>query len=479
LGENGQAFSAQEFAMVEETGRRSFLALATGAAAGSLLLPKLMRGEGAMTGSAGTAHALKLNVRDAEFGAKGDGVAKDTAALQAALDRCDVLGGGEVVVPAGSYLIGSVQLRSGTTLRLEEGAVLMGSGEMSDYAVTQVRWEGRWIAGHIGLVNAIDAKNVSVLGPGKIAGNPAVGGRPNKDQPLRHPALVEFVRCDGVHLSGFSTSYARMWNVHPTDCTNVRIEGLTIRSNTGNGDGIDVDSCRHVRISKCDIATGDDCISLKSGRGLEGYTLRQTTEDVVIEDCTFADNNFACIGIGSETSGGIRGVRVRNCRFTSAKTFAIYIKSRPGRGAFIEDIVAEDLDVSGMMGGFLRFNLLASGLLGEDPVPGLAGIPQGRNFVFRNVKVDDVPVLVDGAGVPVEKPLRGLVLENITGTCGKGITLANARGVVIQRVRVTGFAGPLLATANVTGVGLAGAAKADLLKAPEPVPERASAYELH
>jgi hypothetical protein len=234
-----------------------------------------------------------------------------------------------------------------------------------------------------------------------------------------------------------------------------------------------------VHISKCDIATGDDCISLKSGRGLEGYTLKQVTEDVTIEDCTFSDNIFACVGIGSETSGGIRKVRIRNCKFTGAKTFALYIKSRPGRGAFIEDIVAENLDVTGTYGGgLLRFNLLASGLVGEDPVPGRDGIPQGGGFVFRNIRVEDVPVLVDGAGVPAEKPLQGLALENISGKCKKGITLENARDVVIRNVHVTGFDGPLISTLNVTGVGLAGAAKAEPLKVPEPIAERTSPYKL-
>jgi hypothetical protein len=465
--------------------RRQFLARMAQTAAGAAMLPEFLSAQA--SSAAHVAHPVDvkpetmvmLNVREAPFSAKGDGTTKDTAAIQAALDRCGVLGGGEVLVPAGNYLVGSLQLRSKTTLRFAEGAVLLGSPEMSEYAVTQVRWEGMWIGGHVALVYAIDAHDVSVVGPGKILGNEALGGRPTQAAPLRHPALVEFIRCDNVYLSGFSTHYARMWNVHPSNCTNVRIEGLTIRSTTGNGDGIDVDSCRHVHISKCDIATGDDCISLKSGRGLEGHTLKQVTEDVTIEDCTFSDNIFACIGIGSETSGGIRKVRIRNCKFTGAKTFALYIKSRPGRGAFIEDIVAENLDVTGTYGGgLLRFNLLASGLVGEDPVPGRDGIPQGGGFVFRNIRVEDVPVLVDGAGVPAEKPLQGLVLENISGTCKKGITLENARGVVIRNVHVTGFEGPLLSTLNVTGVGLARAAKAEPLKVPEPIAERATPYKL-
>ncbi|SEG62905.1 Tat (twin-arginine translocation) pathway signal sequence [Bryocella elongata] len=425
-----------------------------------------------------TAGGVELNVRAESFGAVGDGATKDTVALQAALDRCAVLGGGTVVVPAGNYLTGSLQLRSHTTLRLDEGAVIVGSPEMADYAVSQVRWEGRWIPGHVALVYAIDAVKVAIVGKGKIAGCDALGGRPTKTAPLRHPALIEFLRCDGVTLDGFSTSYHSMWSVHPTASRNIRISNLFIRSTGGNGDGIDIDSCSDVLIERCDIATGDDCISLKSGRGEEAYVLGLATENVVIRDCTFADSIFACIGIGSETSGGIRNVKIERCKFTGAKTFALYIKSRVGRGHSLENITAEDLDVSRMAGGFLRFNLTASGLLGEDPVPGLDGIPNAKGLVIRNVRVKDVPVLVDGMNVHPLKPLEGFTLENVTGTCAKGITLTHARHVVLKDIHVTGYAGPLLSIADVTGRGLEGAVTIEAAKAPEVVVAPAVAYKL-
>ncbi len=467
--------------------RRKFLTRSAQAALGAAMLPELVRA----SADGSTAKAVvvapvtgagpaRLNVRDAMFGATGDGVTKDTVALQAALDRCAVLGGGEVLVPEGNYLTGSIQIRSNTVLRLAEGAVIVGSPEMDDYAVTEVRWEGRWIPGHIALVYAIDAMGVGVAGPGKIEGNKAVCGRPTKDKPLRHPALMEFLRCDGVHLRGFSTSYFTMWSMHPTASKNILIEDLVIRSVGGNGDGIDVDSCSKVVIRRCDISTGDDCISLKSGRGGDAFLNKMPTEDVLIQDCTFADAIFACLGMGSENSGGTRRVRVERCKFTGAKSHAIYIKSRPGRGAVLEDMTFEDLDVSGIKAGFLRINLLNSGLLGEDPVPGLAGIPEGRNFVFRSVRVVDVPVLVHALEISAEGPLDGLILENISGTCAKGIEIANAKHVVIKDVRVTGFTGPLVSILNVTGKGLegAGVASMDGVKTPDPVPEPAVPYKL-
>lgn len=422
------------------------------------------------------ARRLTLNVRD--FGAVGDGKTKETAAIQQALDRCSVLGGCEVLVPAGEYLTGAVALRSNTTLRLEKGATLLGTPDFADYPVTQVRWEGKWIQGHVGLIYAIDAEHIGVVGPGRIVGNAALGGRPTPQNPLRHPALIEPINCNDVRLEDFSTEYARMWSVHPTYTDNIFIKNLTIRSTGGNGDGIDIDSCKHVHIEGCDISTGDDCISIKSGRGMEGYTLLRTSEDILITGCTFADSIFACIGIGSETSGGIRNVRIEHCKFTHAQTHAIYIKSRPGRGAFIEDITATDLDVSGMVGGFLRFNFLGSGLQDQSPVPGLEGIPTLKNFHFSNVRVKDVPVLVDGTSVHPDKPLEGFSLINVTGTASKGISLANIRNAKLRDINVNGYTGPLLGVYNVTGSGLKGAAAIEAPKLPEPVPAPAVPYQL-
>jgi polygalacturonase len=326
----------------------------------------------------------------------------------------------------------------------------------------------------------MDANHTGIVGPGKLTGNQKVGGRPNQAYPLRHPALVEPIGCNDVRFEDFSTEQlGTMWCLHATYCENLLYKNLTIRSTSGNGDGIDIDSCKHVRIEGCDIATGDDCISIKSGRGEEAYQLLRTSEDVLITNCTFADSIFACIGIGSETSGGIRNVRIEHCKFTRARTFAIYIKSRPGRGAFIEDIVADDLDVAGTTGGFLRFNILNSGIQDQDPVPGDEGIPTIKNFRFSNVRLTDCPLLVDGTGIHPHKPLDGFWLTNVTGTCARGMSLVNIKNAVIRDVRVTGVTGPLISVNNVTGEGLEGAAQMDAPELPDPVREPAKPYILH
>jgi polygalacturonase len=417
---------------------------------------------------------LTLNPRD--FGATGDGVTKDTVALQLTIDRCAVLGGGEVVVPAGNYLSGALALRSNVTLRLEQDAVLNGSPDMADYPLAEVRWEGKWVKGYLGFISAMDAINIGLAGPGKIVASPAIKGRIERPSNLRLPALIEFTHCDLVHVHDLFTQQYGMWSIHPTYCQHVVFKNVVVNS---GADGIDVDSCQHVAIDGCSFDTSDDCISLKSGRGEEGHSLMAACEDVEISNCTFVDHNFACIGIGSESSGGIRNVRIFHCKFNGAHSHAIYIKSRPGRGAFIDAISATDLDVANTGAGFLRINNLNSGKSDEFNVPGDQGIPTFRNFSFTNIRVTNVPHLVQATEIHPLKPLDGLILGDITGTCAKGIELANVKNAKIGEIKVTGFNGPLLAIANVTGTGLTGAATIDAPKLPDPVPAPATPYVLH
>jgi len=384
------------------------------------------------------------NVRD--FGAVGDNTTKDTAAFQKALDTCAVNGGGDVVVPAGVYLIGSVQMGTQTFLRLAEGAVINGSPDLDDYPMMDIRWEGRTEQGRRSLIYAMNVDHIGITGPGTIQGNPAAAASQNP----RGALVLEPINCTDVLWDGFTVTQGGNWATHPTYCTDVVIKNLHI---TGRRDGIDIDSCKNVRIENCNVDTGDDSISLKSGRGMDGARLAKASENIVISNCTLRDRTFACIGIGSETSGGVRNVRIEHCHFISSGSSAIYIKTRIGRGGSIEDIIGDDLDV--LAGGFLQVNLISSGNqnTADDSVDGLVGYPLGRNFSFSNVRVA-CTTLVDITKISPDKPLAGLTLTNITGTCTKGITLANITGANLSGIKVTGMPGAMVTVNNVTGSGL-------------------------
>jgi polygalacturonase len=383
------------------------------------------------------------------FGATGDGATKDTAAFQHALNACADTDG-EVVIPAGKYLIGSLVIGPRTEIHFLPGATLVGSGEVTDYPTITIRWEGRWRAGHRALLFAQEADHIAITGPGEIIGNSPLGHLRNP----RGPCLIEFIRCADVRLDGFSTHYEKLWSIHPTDCRNFTARNLTIRSTLSNGDGIDVDSCLHTVIDHCDIDTGDDAIALKSGRGMEAFQLARPTQDVTITNCRLGSSIFAAIAIGTEMSGGVRDVRVSHCEFTRGQN-AIYIKSRIGRGGTIENIDIHDIIATNPK-CFLRFDLIERGIQDEHPVPGPLGVPR-----VRNVSVTDAtttcPTFVDGEWVPEEQPVDCVLLANITGAAKTGIRLANMIDVTLRNITVRVADGPLLRTHNVTGSGLEGA----------------------
>jgi hypothetical protein len=384
------------------------------------------------------------------FGAKGDGVAKDTAAFQKALDTCAVNGGGDVRVPAGTYLIGSIQIGNQTILRLEQGAVLQGSPDLDDYPVMDIRWEGRWQLGRRSLIYSANVEHTGIIGPGRIEGNPSGTNAPDGQ---RYPLVLEPISCNDVHWEGFTVVQGGNWATHPTYCTDMVIKSVTIN---GDRDGIDVDSCKNVRIDGCTISTGDDSISLKSGRGMDGARLGKPCENILITHCNLTDRTFACLGIGSETSGGVRNVRIEHCQLTAPRSDNIYIKTRIGRAGFNDNISGDDLDI--LAGNFLRINLVKGGnsSTADDPVEGLIGYPEGKNISFSNIRVT-CNILVRATEISALKPLNGLTLDHITGTCAQGITLANIVGANLSDINVTGFSGALLGIYNVTGSGLQGA----------------------
>ena len=266
----------------------------------------------------------------------------------------------------------------------------------------------------------------------------------------RGAVVLEPISCNDVHWEGFTITQGGNWATHPTYCSDVVIKNVNI---TGDRDGIDVDSCKNVRIENCDLNCGDDCISLKSGRGLDGARIGKPTEDVVITHCTLRGRRFAGVGIGSETSGGIRNVTIEHCQM-NCRTFGIYVKTRIGRAGVIENISGDDLDILG--GGFLKVNLVSSGNLNttDDPVEGDLGIPLGRNYTFSNIRVTNCPRLVDAKDISPKKPLDGFTLTNVSGNCTNGIALANITHAKLAEIHVTEYQGALLTQTNVEGTGL-------------------------
>jgi len=200
-----------------------------------------------------------------EYGAKGDGATLDTTALNATVDACSKAGGGTVYVPAGTYLTGTVLLKSNMTLWLASGATLLGSKNLADYPVSapwtrrSVDWGYGVIEGYNwykALVRAENVENVTILGPGVIDGNNVFN--PEGEEQLRGPHAVSIDHCSNLKIRDLTIKNGSNWNLRLSNCEGVNIDGY---SAMGGWDGINLSGVKDVTISNCRLFTGDDSIA--------------------------------------------------------------------------------------------------------------------------------------------------------------------------------------------------------------------------
>lgn len=253
-----------------------------------------------------------------DYGATGDGRTDDTQAVQQAIDACSQAGGGTVLVPAGhTFLCSPFKLASHVDLHLAPNSCLLANPDESVYtesAFGENRGEGMmWISGK-------DLKNVSITGTGTIDGNGvAFMGKELEDsyelKPVTdfdpRPHVLTLTNIEKLVIRDITIRNSAYWTVHLIGCRNASVDGISILNNLKirNGDGIDVDHSKDVRISNSFIESGDDCICLKNRREFEQYG---TCEDIVVSNCTMTSRSCA-IKIGSENMDSINRVLFTNC----------------------------------------------------------------------------------------------------------------------------------------------------------------------
>lgn len=283
-----------------------------------------------------------------QFGAKGDNKTKDTEAFRSAITSC--AGGGTILLPSpGQYLTGPFNLTDHQTLLVAQGASLLGSPDMRDYPVVASfpSYQGsRDVANsscrYGALVGAVGARNVSVVGGGSrsvIDGQGAATWWPAKDaNRLRcsRPHLLEFEHCQGVTVDRIVLQNSPFWTVHFVYSDDIRATNVTVLAphTRGNTDGLNPDSSTNVLIQDCFISNGDDGVALKSGLNEAGIEFGKPTANVTIVNITTEGRGG--IAIGSEMSGGIENVTIRDVRLLGERT--IHMKTTQGRGGYIRNI---------------------------------------------------------------------------------------------------------------------------------------------
>lgn len=404
-----------------------------------------------------------------EYGAVSGGTVINTSSIQKAIEEASQKGGGNVVIPAGIWLTGPIELRSFINLRVESGAVLLFTKRKEDYPLYWSDFEGQEAVRCKSPITAEHASNIAITGQGVIDGNGqlwrmvkkfkvtepfwkgllaqadfvcrtngaeiwlptqtaleavtmAYEGKSKELESMEaaekywdyfRPVMLHLYKCDHILIENITLQNSPAWNVHPCFCTHITIRNAVIRNPyyAQNGDGLDLESCRYAEIAHTVFDVGDDAICLKSGKGREARKTPGPTEDVWIHDCIVYHGHGGFV-IGSEMSRGVKNVTVQNCSFIGTDV-GIRIKSAIGRGGVVEDISIEDIQMINIEKEAI---IMTMGYT----------IDTERQDVEKQYEADDIPYF------------RNITCKHITcqsapiGVCLEGITPETISDIIIQ-----------------------------------------------
>jgi len=380
-----------------------------------------------------------------ENGAVGDGITLNTKAIQSIIDKCSTEGGGTIVVPKGTFITGAIFLKNGVNLFVEKDGVLKGSTKQDDYLQINTRWEGIERIWTSALVNADGLTNVEIDGQGTIDGSGAEWPkiiRQNTQQitqatrdslskipRLGRPRLICFKNCTRVHIANVKLLNQAVWCVHILYCNDVTIENLNIVADHTilSSDGMDIDSCNGVLITGCSIDVNDDCISIKSGKGEDGVRVNKPSENIIVEKCHFGYGHGG-VAMGSETSGGIKNVEIRNCTVDAGNWAPIRFKTQPGRTNVVENITFRDIQIKDARMAF-EMNMEWRMVAPFDP-------PSKVPPVFRNIHFINITGTAVSAG-----SIHGLKDSPIKDVTFKGCKISAQKGLTVDNIQNFDFTG--------------------------------------
>ena len=440
------------------------------------------------------------SVRLTDFGADRTGQQLCTDAFAKAIDQLAAQGGGRLVVPRGVWLTGPIVLKSHIDLHLEHGAVIQFAADESLYPLVRTSFEGLETRRCQSPISGVGLTDVAITGDGVIDGNGQYwrpvkkskvtdghwkrlleqpGSRElrkgywvpsesyargeekaNMNVPMAtseedwqqikrflRPVMVSLVGCKNVLLQGVIFQNSPAWNLHPMMCENLIIDDVLVRNPAyaQNGDALDLESCRGVLVLNSRFDAGDDGICLKSGKDADGRRRGRPCEDVVVDGCTVFAGHGGFV-VGSEMSGGVRNIMVRDCQFVGTDV-GLRFKSTRGRGGVVENIYVDGISMTDIATYALTFNMyyggksvaevLADGETAQEvaAVPVTEETPVFRNIDIRNVVCRNAGYAMEFNGLP-EMPIDGIRLVNIDISAKHGATFNYSTNITRENVRI-------------------------------------------
>jgi DNA sulfur modification protein DndE len=437
-----------------------------------------------------------------KFGAVPDGVTLNTGSIQNAINTLAKKGGGVVLIPQGSWLTGPIRLQSNINLHVSARALVLFTPDFDQYPLVVSSFEGVAAARCMSPITAEKLNNIAITGTGILNGNGVYwrplkkekvtdsewknhqkkfGGALTEDKKMWYPsaAAVEAAKTknigklsDGKTLEDYQSikDFLRPNMVRIAECTRVLIEGVTLENSPAwtthclmsseitikglkvknpwfgtNTDALDLESCRNVRMEDCVFDTGDDGITIKSGRDAEGRKRGMPTENVYINNCTVyrAHGGFV---IGSEMSGGARNITITNCTFIGTD-IGLRFKTVRGRGGIVENIKASNIYMKDIIGEAILFDMYYAAqdpiaLAGEkrepprvEILPVTEATPVFRNFDFDNIYCAGAEKAIFIRGIP-EMPVEQVRISNSVLQADKGVDIQEAKNIQLEKVTV-------------------------------------------
>jgi DNA sulfur modification protein DndE len=437
-----------------------------------------------------------------QYGAKRAVGVLNTGAIQQAIQTSNQQGGGVVLIPAGFWISGPITILSNVNLHLAQGAVLQFSDNPKDYPLVRTNWEGVDAIRAQSPISALGARNIAITGQGIIDGageawRPVKKGKMTagewdnlvrsggvldskketwyptagalKASTMDRPGVVaagfteanteeikEFVRpnmislreCEQVLLEGVAFQNSPAWNIHPLLCKHVTVENISVKNPwyAQNGDGIDIESCEYVTVRNSRFDVGDDGICLKSGKDAEGRKRGRPSAHIMIENCVVFHGHGGVV-VGSEMSGGVHDLYVRNCQFLGTDV-GLRFKTARGRGGVVENVFIRDISMKNIAGEAILFDMYYQG---KDPVatfgdggetpkiellPVNEGTPQFRHIFVENVVAKGAETGLLIRGLP-EMPIHHIQLSNLDIESVQGYRVIEARDIVLKQAKFT------------------------------------------
>ncbi|UQZ82941.1 Polygalacturonase [Paenibacillus konkukensis] len=432
----------------------------------------------------------EYNVIITDFGARGDGITKNTEAIAKAIEACAAAGGGTVVIPSGVWLTGPIVFKSRIRLHTEPGAVIRFSSDYADYPLIESNFEGLPAVRCMSPLFAERLEDIAITGGGIFDGAgdawrpvkkfkmtelqwgklTASGGVVDADgeiwwpseaamngaatvnrlrkqstaaladyEPVKaylRPVLLSFRECRRVLLDGPTFQKSPGWCLHHWVSEHITIRGVTVRNPwySQNGDGLDLESCRYAQVTDSVFDVGDDAICIKSGKDEAGRKLGKPCEYVVVRHCTVYHGHGGFV-IGSEMSGGVRHMLVSDCSFVGTDV-GLRFKSTRGRGGVVEQVYIRNIRMKDIAREAITFNMYYEVKADTDAAAEVnEGTPRFRDIFIEDAVCAGAETGIQLKGLP-EMPIRGIHLQRVCIEAQRAIECSNAENISMSEVTV-------------------------------------------